>query len=136
MLLPSEIESKSLIPAIRAILSKKLIQDYSLKEETVAKLLGITQAAVSNYIRGTRGDLSLVTKLENNFEVMKLIGDITKDLSVNKAYAPSTMTKFIQLCNYMRYTFIICDVHHSIESNIDKSICEQCEVILTGSRFS
>lgn len=136
MLLPSEIESKSLIPAIRAILSKKLIQDYSLKEETVAKLLGITQAAVSNYIRGTRGDLSLVTKLENNFEVMKMISDITKDLSMNKAYAPSTMTKFIQLCNYMRYTFIICDVHRSIESNIDKSICEQCEVILTGSRFS
>ncbi|HYO05998.1 MAG TPA: transcriptional regulator, partial [Phototrophicaceae bacterium] len=136
MLLPSEIESKSLIPAIRAILSKKLIQDYSLKEETVAKLLGITQAAVSNYIRGTRGDLSLVTKLENNFEVMKMIGDITKDLSMNKAYAPSTMTKFIQLCNYMRYTFIICDVHHSIEPNIDKSICEQCEVILTGSRFT
>ena len=28
MLLPSEIESKSLIPAIRAILSKKLIHDY------------------------------------------------------------------------------------------------------------
>ena len=88
MLLPSEIESKSLIPAIRAILSKKLIHDYNLKEETVAKLLGITQAAVSNYIRGTRGDLSLVTKLENNFEVMKMINDIAKDLSLNKAYTP------------------------------------------------
>jgi predicted transcriptional regulator len=136
MLLPSEIESKSLIPAIRAILSKKLIKDYNLKEETVAKLLGITQAAVSNYIRGIRGDISLVTKLENNLEVMKMINDISKDLSTNKAYLPSTMTKFIQLCNYMRYTFIICDVHHSIESNIDKSICEQCEILLTGSRFS
>lgn len=136
MLLPSEIESKSLIPAIRAILSKKLIHDYGFREETVAKLLGITQAAVSNYIRGTRGDLSLVEKLEANFEVMKMINDIAKDLSLNKAYAPSTMTKFIQLCNFMRYTFIICDVHHSIESNIDKSICEHCEVILTGSRFS
>lgn len=136
MLLPSEIESKSLIPAIRAILSKKLIRDYNLKEETVAKLLGITQAAVSNYIRGIRGDISLVTKLENNPEVMKMINDISKDLSTNKAYLPSTMTKFIQLCNYMRYTFIICDVHHSIESNIDKSICEQCEILLTSSRFS
>ena len=136
MLLPSEIESKSLIPAIRAILSKRLIRDYDLKEETVAKLLGITQAAVSNYIRGTPGDLSLVAKLEDNFEVMKMINDISKDLSTNNAYSPSTMTKFIQLCNFMRYTFIICDVHHSIESNIDKRICEQCEVLLTGSRFS
>ena len=51
MLLPSEIEAKSLIPAVRAILAKKLIGEYSLKEEDVAKDLGITQAAVSNYDR-------------------------------------------------------------------------------------
>src|SRR3712207_4435628 len=126
----------TLFPYTTLFRSKKLIHDYNLKEETVAKLLGITQAAVSNYIRGTRGDLVLVEKLENNFEVMKMVSDIAKDLSLNKAYSPSTMTKFIQLCNFMRYTFIICDVHHSIESNIDKSICEHCEVILTGSRFS
>src|SRR5829696_247298 len=107
MLLPSEIEAKSLIPAVRAILAKKLIGEYSLKEEDVAKDLGITQAAVSNYVRGTRGD-------------------IAKDLSTNKAYTPSTLAKFVGLCNYMRYTLIICDVHHSIESNIDEQICEQC----------
>ena len=43
MLLPSEIEAKSLIPAIRAILAKKLINDYKMKEEVVAKVLGVTQ---------------------------------------------------------------------------------------------
>jgi uncharacterized protein len=51
MLLPSEIESKSLIPAVRAILAKDLVKAKGLKEEEVAKLLGITQAAVSNYLR-------------------------------------------------------------------------------------
>ncbi|HYY71735.1 MAG TPA: helix-turn-helix domain-containing protein, partial [Nitrososphaeraceae archaeon] len=55
MLLPSEIEAKSLIPAIRAILAKKLINEYKMKEEVVAKVIGVTQAAISNYIRGTRG---------------------------------------------------------------------------------
>ncbi|WP_415282367.1 transcriptional regulator [Candidatus Nitrososphaera sp. FF02] len=59
MLLPSEIEAKSLIPAVRAVLAKKLIKEYSLREEDIAKVLGITQAAVSNYVRGTRGDLEL-----------------------------------------------------------------------------
>ena len=38
MLLPSEIEAKSLIPAIRAILARKLINEYDLKEEVVAKV--------------------------------------------------------------------------------------------------
>ena len=126
MLLPSEIEAKSLIPAVRAILAKKLIKEYSLKEEDVAKVLGITQAAVSNYVRGTRGDTELISKLESVREVMRMIDDISKDLSTNKAYTPSTLAKFVGLCNYMRYTLIICDVHHSIESNIDEQICEQC----------
>jgi hypothetical protein len=126
MLLPSEIEAKSLIPAVRAILANKLIKEYSLKEEDVAKVLGITQAAVSNYVRGTRGDLELISKLESVREVMRMIDDIARDLSTNRAYTPSTLAKFIGLCNYMRYTLIICDVHHSIESNIDEQICEQC----------
>lgn len=126
MLLPSEIEAKSLIPAVRAILAKKLIKEYALKEEDVAKVLGITQAAVSNYVRGTRGDVELISKLESVREVMRMIDDISKDLSTNKAYTPNTLAKFIGLCNYMRYTLLICDVHHSIESNIDETICEQC----------
>ncbi|HXG07256.1 MAG TPA: transcriptional regulator [Nitrososphaera sp.] len=126
MLLPSEIEAKSLIPAVRAILAKKLIKEYALKEEDVAKVLGITQAAVSNYVRGTRGDIGLITKLESVREVMRMIDDIAKDLSTNRAYTPSTLARFVGLCNYMRYTLIICDVHHSIESNIDETICEQC----------
>ena len=126
MLLPSEIEAKSLIPAVRAILAKKLIREYSLKEEDIAKVLGITQAAVSNYVRGTRGDMDLISKLECVREVMRMIDDIARDLSTNKAYTPSTLAKFIGLCNYMRYTLIICDVHHSIESNIDEQICDQC----------
>ncbi len=126
MLLPSEIEAKSLIPAVRAILAKKLIKEYALKEEDVAKVLGITQAAVSNYVRGTRGDTELISKLESVREVMRMMDDIAEDLSTNKAYTPSTLAKFIGLCNYMRYTLIICDVHHSIESNIDETICEQC----------
>jgi predicted transcriptional regulator len=126
MLLPSEIEAKSLIPAVRAILAKKLIKEYSLREEDVAKVLGITQAAVSNYVRGTRGDIELISKLESVREIMRMIDDIGRDLSTNKAYTPSTLAKFIGLCNYMRYTLIICDVHHSIESNIDEQICDQC----------
>lgn len=130
MLLPSEIEAKSLIPAVRAILAKKLIKEYALKEEDIAKVLGITQAAVSNYVRGTRGDIELISKLESVREVMRMIDDIAMDLSTNKAYTPSTLAKFVGLCNYMRYTLIICDVHHSIESNIDEQICEQCRGML------
>jgi uncharacterized protein len=133
MLLPSEIESKSLIPAVRAILSKELIEK-GLKEEEVARMLGITQAAVSNYLRGTRGDNELIAKLMSLSEIMSMIKEISNDLSTNKAYTAKTLSKFIALCNYMRYSLIICDAHHSLERNIDEKVCEQCKIILTGTQ--
>lgn len=135
MLLPSEIEAKSLIPAIRAILAKKLIKEYKMKEEIVAKVLGVTQAAISNYVRGIRGDIELIDKLLSVPEVMRKVDDIAQDLVSNRAYTPSTMAKFVELCNFMRYSFIICDVHHKIESNIDEQVCELCKDNLIGSKF-
>jgi len=135
MLLPSEIEAKSLIPAIRAILAKKLVNEYEMKEEVVAKVLGVTQAAISNYLRGTRGDIELMNKLTSFMEVMRMTDDIARDLVSDKAYTPNTMAKFVELCNYMRYTLIICDVHHNMESNIDEQVCEQCKGILVSGRL-
>jgi predicted transcriptional regulator len=134
MLLPSEIESKLLIPAVRAILSKELVTEKGLKEEEVARMLGITQAAVSNYLRGTRGDNELISKLMSLSEIMSMIKEISDDLSTNRAYTAKTLSKFIALCNYMRYSLIICDAHHSLERNIDEKVCEQCKVTLTGTQ--
>ena len=134
MLLPSEIESKLLIPAVRAILSKELVIEKGLKEEEVARMLGITQAAVSNYLRGTRGDNEIISKLTSLSEIMSMIKEISADLSTNKAYTAKTLSKFIALCNYMRYSLIICDAHHSLERNIDEKVCEQCKIILTGTQ--
>jgi uncharacterized protein len=134
MLLPSEIESKLLIPAIRAILSRELVIEKGLKEEEVARMLGITQAAVSNYLRGTRGDNETIVKLMSLSEIMSMIKEISNDLSTNRAYTAITLSKFIGLCNYMRYSLIICDAHHSLERNIDEKVCEQCKIILTGTQ--
>lgn len=134
MLLPSEIESKLLIPAIRAILSKEMVIEKGLKEEEVARMLGITQAAVSNYLRGTRGDNELISKLMSLSEIMSMIKEISNDLSTNRAYTAKTLSKFIGLCNYMRYSLIICDAHHSLERNIDEKVCEQCKITLTGTQ--
>ena len=134
MLLPSEIESKLLIPAVRAILSKEMVIEKGLKEEEVARMLGITQAAVSNYLRGTRGDNELISKLMSLGEIMSMIKEIGDDLSTNRAYTAKTLSKFIALCNYMRYSLIICDAHHSLERNIDEKVCEQCKIILTGTQ--
>jgi Predicted transcriptional regulator len=52
-----------LIPALRAILAKKLAEEHDIREDEISKMLGVTQAAISNYIRGTRGDPSFNCKI-------------------------------------------------------------------------
>ncbi|MAY24370.1 MAG: transcriptional regulator [Thaumarchaeota archaeon] len=130
MLLPAEIESKTLIPALRAILAKTLAEKHSIREDEISKMLGVTQAAVSNYIRGTRGDPELIKKLLAEKQVSEMIYEITDDLASDKAYSPSSLSKFIGLCNFIKSSLLICDIHHNLESNIDEAVCKECENML------
>ena len=130
MLLPAEIESKTLIPALRAILAKQLAEDHSVREDEISKMLGVTQAAISNYIRGTRGDPSLIAKLLAEKQVSTLINELTDNLSSDMAYTPSSLSKFIGLCNYIKSSLLICEIHHNLESNIDEKVCKECENML------
>ena len=81
MLLPSEIESKSLIPALRAIIAKKLANEHKIREDQISKMLGVTQAAISNYIRGTRGDPELIKKLLAEKQVSEIIIEICDNIA-------------------------------------------------------
>ncbi|PIN97194.1 MAG: transcriptional regulator, partial [Nitrosopumilus sp. CG10_big_fil_rev_8_21_14_0_10_33_7] len=48
-----------------------------------------------NYIRGTRGDPSLIAKLLAEKQVSTLIDELTDNLSSDMAYTPSSLSKFI-----------------------------------------
>ena len=130
VLLPAEIESRSLIPALRAILAKDLANKHDIREDEISKMLGVTQAAISNYIRGTRGDPKLIEKLLEDKQVAEMLDDISDSLSSDKAYTPSNLSKFIGLCNYIKSSLLICDIHHNLETDIDDEICKECENML------
>jgi len=130
MLLPAEIESKTLIPALRAILAKKLAEEHKIREDEISKMLGVTQAAISNYIRGTRGDPKLIQKLSADGQVSEMINELSERLASDMAYTPSSLAKFISLCNYIKSSLLICEIHHNLETDIDEAICKECENML------
>ena len=88
MLLPAEIESKSLIPALRAIIAKDLAKKHNIREDKISQMLGVTQAAISNYIRGIRGNPELIEKLLAEKQVAIMITDISDSLASDNAYTP------------------------------------------------
>ncbi|MEE9151512.1 MAG: hypothetical protein V3U20_06745 [Thermoplasmata archaeon] len=52
---PCEIVVTKMLPHIRANIVKTLTQEYNMKQIEVSKILGITQASVSQYLSSTRG---------------------------------------------------------------------------------
>ena len=55
MLQPQEVVVGKLLPTLRARVAQILLESYHLKQVEIAKLLGITQAAVSHYNTRSRG---------------------------------------------------------------------------------
>lgn len=66
---PCEIIVWELIPAIRSEFAKKLVKKYGLNQKEAAERLGLTEAAVSRYLSGKRGDLQIPNgKISKEFE--------------------------------------------------------------------
>ncbi|MEM1986464.1 MAG: transcriptional regulator [Candidatus Micrarchaeia archaeon] len=85
MIVKSRCESvtRYIIPAIRGLIAKSLVEEYGFSQSHVAKMLGITQAAVSYYISSKRGS-KISKKLEDDKKVMDMIKAIAKKIAEKK----------------------------------------------------
>ncbi|MET1102062.1 MAG: hypothetical protein ABWW69_06280 [Pyrodictiaceae archaeon] len=54
---PCEEVVKKYIPALRSAVALLLVREYGMPLYRVAKLLGLTPAAISNYLKGVRGNM-------------------------------------------------------------------------------
>ena len=127
VLLPSEIESQWMIPAVRRIIAQQLIKRYKFTQTDAAELLGVTQPAINNYITGNRAKNGIVRKLKHDKQIMSMINDIAENLNRNHQFTPRCMSKYIELFNYARRSLFICGIHRSLENDIDDQLCKTCE---------
>jgi len=70
MLLPCEVAIKFFIPAVRASVAKKLSKNYNMSQITIASMLGITQATVSNYLTGKYSEKIKKLEKEKSIELI------------------------------------------------------------------
>ena len=123
MLLPSEVEAKTIIPALRSLIAKKLVNTYHLPQQKVAELLGITQAAVSNYIRDVRG---VSVSLVGSEEVQKLVDEIVGAI-LQGVDQVTLMKKINDAVTTIKAKRLMCDLHQKLEPNLDTETCHICE---------
>jgi hypothetical protein len=132
MISPYEIVSKSALPALRAMVAKRLQEDYNMTQQQVARALGITQASVSNYARKTRGVMV-------NFEVDPVVAaaadGIARELSHEYPDQREALKSMTEVLDYIRFNHMMCPLHGDIEPGFETEGCSACEGALSGKGF-
>lgn len=129
MLVPCEISIKCILPAVRALIAKELMTKYELKQVEAAKLLGVSQPAVSLYYRQMRGK---AIDLENDAEIMNLIENLAAFLSKGEPSHRDFIPMFCEICRAIRAKGLMCKLHKAFDPAIDIEKCELCSIIASG----
>ena len=105
MLQPCEIGVKAVLPAIRALLARTIVEKHGMKEEKAAEILGLSQSAVSRYVTKARGN---TIAIENVTEVQKLIDQMITFLIHEPNQQMKILQLFCQTCKIIREKGLMC----------------------------
>jgi len=114
--LPQEIEVWYLIPALRRELAKILISDFGMSQKKVSETLGITESAVSQYLKSKRGSELRFSEKER---------EIIKDSAANIIEGKDANEELYKLSLKLRGNEAMCNLHKKLDHSVKKD-CELC----------
>jgi len=106
MLLPCEVGVKTVLPAVRAVMARAIVEKHGMKEQQAAEILGLSQSAISRYTTKDRGNLITI---ENVPEVQALIDQMINLLLHEKSHQTiEIMELFCETCKIIREKGLMC----------------------------
>lgn len=102
MFMPQEIEVWYVLPALRRGLAQEL-KKLKMSQRNIAKRLGITESAVSQYLHNKRGGDILNKYLHKELE------NSAKRISKSA----STLDEIYKLCEFVRKEKLLCKLHRA-----------------------
>jgi predicted transcriptional regulator len=130
MSIPCEIAVKCVLPVVRAMTAKELVTKYHLKQVEAAKLLGISQPAISLYGSKIRGK---AIDLEKESDVKNLIENLAASLANGEFSHKDFVIKFCEICRTIRAKGLMCKLHKAFDPSIEIEKCGLCAII-SGDR--
>lgn len=108
MLLPCEVGVKTILPAVKAVMARTIVEKHGLNEKETAELLGLSQSAISRYRNRGRGNN--LTEIEKSVEVQILINQMVTYLVKEPQKKQEILTLFCQTCTTIRQQGLMCNL--------------------------
>ncbi len=122
MIVPCETATKSVVPALRALIAARLTDRFEMDQSDVAEVLGISQSAVSKYKRGTRG-----TAIEIDTALVKSQIERIADIVAEGSYDKDVLAKlFCDACTTIRKSGAMCPLCRRTDTNQKNRVCRTC----------
>jgi len=119
---PYEIASKSVIPALRGMISRGL-RDRDFTQAEIAQALGITQPAVSKYFWEKRGK---AIDFDNRNDVKRMTEVIADGIANHKLSKVQVANMIMETCDYVMKSGYMCDLHYAVDPQAKDSNCKIC----------
>jgi len=117
-----ETVAQFILPTMRALIAKRLMEKYKLTQQDAASKLGLTQSAISQYIRNLRG--SKVKSIEKNENINKEIDVFVDRIFSGEMNSLTTLDAFCNICRSIRKKKLLCDIHIKVFPDLkDCKIC-------------
>lgn len=98
---PCEFVAKHILPSLRSLIAKGLIEDHGFSQTAAAEKIGTTQAAISYYLSLRRGE-KFLTRLESDPLIKSTIEEIINGLATGSLSSEEVMDKLCDLCMSLR----------------------------------
>ncbi|MEM3703959.1 MAG: transcriptional regulator [Candidatus Bathyarchaeia archaeon] len=121
---PCVIVVKYLLPAIRVLVTKELIEKHSMRKIDASEKMELTPAAITQYFKGERGT-ALAHEIEQSPEAMEMISKLAEMLVKEEATPESVIEKLCEICAAVRYEKVICKLHQE-----DLPTLRECKCII------
>ncbi len=81
MKMPCELIVTHILPTARGAIAKELVMSHNMTQTQVARLFGVTSAAVSQYIKGLRGGNTLIDRSAYKEDFYAMVANIAAKIA-------------------------------------------------------
>lgn len=123
---PCIIVVRYILPALRVLIAKELVETHGLKRVRAAEKMELTPAAITQYIKKARGETA-VKMVESSDEAIKIISAMSNDLVEGEASVYDVLQNICKICQIMRSKGLLCEMHKEILPALKRiEVCD-CE---------
>ena len=116
---------KYLLPAIRVLVMKELMEKHSMRKIDASAKMDLTPAAISQYIKGKRGGI-FIDKIEQSEESMEMVSELSEILARNDAPLENVIERLCGICFTIRSEGAVCKLHRRDLPGLEKCNIEMC----------